>query len=385
MIARIILVLTVMVCGSACSDARAFSDGASRMHLDLAKQFPVTPDTLKFPSVGCVRSVGATHSLREVSALVPEGERDRARPQDTGWMPEEMVDLAHRGQYYAIVDRKAAQVYLMDSAYSGRRTIGRKGSGPGEMQMPVAVEFDPRGDTLWVLDNGRHVILGFTTQGRFVRELRAPSRTSDLALASDGSIYVAHELLIFNARGGRALISKVGPTPNDTTPVVTVDATQLLPPRFVLPGTMSLRIRGVGPYIAVLYQAAGVVELYEKKASSLSLVSTIKGCVAPEIADALEKQRVAKSGSQSWVSLVTDVMVRGDTLFLINNREDKNKRYAVQRFLARTGADAGAIVMNSGPIKLPEELRFGADPTDIVSFSQARGVVIRFDASRKVN
>jgi hypothetical protein len=345
----------------------------------LAQQEPAP-----FPQHGCVRTVGAMHVLREVRSVVPEGERSPPQPQDAGWMPEALSDLAVRGQQYAMVDRNAARVTVTDSGFRNRRDFGTKGSGPGELRTPVAVAFDPRGDTLWVLDNGRHVVVAFTTSGRFVRELRVPSRARDLAVGNDGSIYVSHEFLVFNARGTVPLVTSVGRGTDDTTTVVAVTAADLTPPRFVLPGPMTIRIKSLGALIAVYYEPAGIVELYQKAGSQLKRVSTITACMPKESAAALDIQRKTHANSQSWVSLVTDVTLRGDTVYVITNRRDKNERYGIQRFLASTGADVGAIVMNAGPIKLPSELRFGSVPTDIIAFSGSDGVITRFDASRRV-
>lgn len=196
---------------------------------------------------------------------------------------------------------------------------------------------------------------------------------------------MSHEFLAFNARGTVPLVTAVGARIDDTTTVVAVNAAELAPPRFVLPGPMTIRVKSLGAYLAVYYQPAGIVELYEKSGSQLKRVTTITGCMPTETAAALDKQRKANANSQSWVSHVTDVAMRGDTVYLVTDREDKSGRYGIQRFLARTGADAGAIVMNAAPLKLPSELRFGSSPTELIGFSISDGVVTRFDVSRRVN
>jgi hypothetical protein len=76
--------------------------------------------------------------------------------------------------------------------------------------------------------------------------------------------------------------------------------------------------------------------------------------------------------------------LRGDTVYLVNSRKDRSGRYGIQRFLARTGADVGAIVMKSAALELSADVRFGSSPTDLITFSSYSGIITRFDASRRV-
>jgi hypothetical protein len=144
-------------------------------------------------------------------------------------------------------------------------------------------------------------------------------------------------------------------------------------------------IKALGSYIAVYYPPGGFVDLYEKRGSELKRVSSIASCITPDLADAYSRQRAANANPTKSFSLATDVAIRGDTIYVINNRMTKSGEYGVQRFLAKTGADLGAITMNAKPVELPYDLRFGNSPTEIISFSQYSGTLIRFDASRRVN
>jgi DNA-binding beta-propeller fold protein YncE len=197
-VAGIVAVLAAMGCG----DSGTVSRGSPKTPSDLATNKPVPRATLVLPTLGCVKSVGATHSLRRIASIATEGERDKPQPQDADWSPGAISDLAVRGNQYVMVDRGSARIYVTDSLFGNRREFGgSKGNGPGDLQSPEAVAFDPRGDTLWVLDNGRHVAAAYTTAGRFVRELRVPVRAIDLAIGSDGTLYVSRWVVVGEAAG----------------------------------------------------------------------------------------------------------------------------------------------------------------------------------------
>jgi DNA-binding beta-propeller fold protein YncE len=94
--------------------------------------------------------------------------------------------------------------------------IGRRGSGPGEFNIPVQAAVAPDG-TLWVLDAGNFRVQAFNTEGRFLRAfgqvgnaLGQFSRPRGLACDADGNVYVSDagfgNVQVFNSQG-RLLIT----------------------------------------------------------------------------------------------------------------------------------------------------------------------------------
>ena len=66
---------------------------------------------------------------------------------------------------------------------------GRKGSGPGELQVPHGVAIDPQGRIV-VADSDNKRVSVFDKDGTFVKTIAAPSRGGIVA-AADGTIYVS--------------------------------------------------------------------------------------------------------------------------------------------------------------------------------------------------
>jgi DNA-binding beta-propeller fold protein YncE len=66
---------------------------------------------------------------------------------------------------------------------------GKKGNGPGELQLPHAVAVDPMG-RLIVADSGNKRITIFDRDGNFVKSFPGPSR-GGIAVTADGTIYAS--------------------------------------------------------------------------------------------------------------------------------------------------------------------------------------------------
>jgi streptogramin lyase len=69
-------------------------------------------------------------------------------------------------------------------------TWGKKGSGPGELNIPHALAFDSKG-RLFVADRGNNRIQIFDQQGKFIAEWKQFSRPSGIAIDKNENIYVA--------------------------------------------------------------------------------------------------------------------------------------------------------------------------------------------------
>ncbi len=98
------------------------------------------------------------------------GSVESAGPEAFGRISALAVDALER---FWVVDGQAREIRLFDRDGRPVETIGRRGSGPGEFERPVAIDRAPDG-RMWVMDpqNGRVSV--FDTTGAYVEGLRSP-------------------------------------------------------------------------------------------------------------------------------------------------------------------------------------------------------------------
>ena len=113
-----------------------------------------------------------------------------------------------------VVDVSAHNIKVLDPTGRILRTIGRRGSGPGEFNFPCDIADD--GQVLWIADTGNHRVQGVTHAGEPVASFgQAGDAPGDLALPkgvaldSDGHIYVVdarfENVQIFDRQGNLLL------------------------------------------------------------------------------------------------------------------------------------------------------------------------------------
>ena len=123
------------------------------------------------------------------------------------------------------VDSDSHRVLIIDGS-SGKliRSIGRRGTGDGEFNLPRDIHLGHNG-LLYVTDGGNFRVQAFTQEGQFVRKWGEPgrrlgqfSRPKGISIDNDGNVYVVDAAFgnfqIFNADG--ALLMFVGD--RSTTP-----------------------------------------------------------------------------------------------------------------------------------------------------------------------
>lgn len=94
------------------------------------------------------------------------------------------------GGVYA-VDRVNARIVAFDAEGRHRWTVGRRGRGPGEFQIPYRVDVRPDG-TVFVYDRGTQEVTAFSPQGRLVERYRMPFPLVQV----DNLVALTNELLI---------------------------------------------------------------------------------------------------------------------------------------------------------------------------------------------
>ncbi len=81
----------------------------------------------------------------------------------------EGIDADSRGNIYALAAREyKIQVYSPKGEYL--RTIGKKGQGPGELEMPFYILLD-KDDNLYVFDYTKSAFVVFSPEGKYIRNI----------------------------------------------------------------------------------------------------------------------------------------------------------------------------------------------------------------------
>ena len=362
----------------ACADA-PFSRGDTKIVYDTAS-FLNLRQAQDLPTNGCIGPVARTATVREVGSVMPEGARKRAQPQDSGWAPVTVADVATLGDRFAVVDEGVPSLTVFDAKLRRIWSLEKRGNGPGEFQAPARVRVDPRGDTLWVLDNGRHLLMAFSSDGRPQRTISVPSDVVGFDLTPRGSILLSHLVLPSRVRSEAVVVSRLEHN-GTVTPAISYSRTAIRAPQFVLPGPNRPLVQAIGNFVAIIFPAAGVVDLYRQNANgSFQVVRTVAGCMPDDLRRAYDKQLAERRNPQSSVGLIADVALRGDTLLVIGSNPDASRRYGIQRFLVTDGRNIGAVALSGDRRVLPEGLRFRSRAgLGLTAFDSFQGYVALLD------
>jgi hypothetical protein len=96
------------------------------------------------------------------------------------------LDVDDNGNIY-VLDYRSAHVRVFDDRGVFLRTIGQKGQGPGEMEMPVFVQVEPSGE-LAVFDYLRRNLITFSLDGKYLRQSRSRESFVPLRIDLQGNI-----------------------------------------------------------------------------------------------------------------------------------------------------------------------------------------------------
>lgn len=329
---------------------------------------------VEIPRHGCVESVRDRGRLWEMAAVAPRDMRTgEAQPQDRGWLPVRLADLAVAPDAYVVLDGGGHRVTRFTRDFSERTGWGRRGRGPGEFEAPRAVAV--RGREIWVLDRSRVTV--FDPEGRVLRTVPLQGNGVDLAVDPRGRLYVARFVLASMAESAPerfgTVVATFEPDGSPGEPLVRY-RDHPGPPRFVLPGPNPVRVKTVGDRVAVFYPAGGVVDVYRDREP----VTTVRVCMPEALAGAYAEQRDqagGPSGRQSSLLLITDVRLGPDgSMSVVGPTKDQEGRYHIDHF-GPGGASLGSTVLPADQVGLPEEVRFGPDEMTLVALSAARGIV----------
>lgn len=173
---------------------RSFSFGL-RLEGELKK-----PAGIAIDGAGLVHVVDAT--ARRVVVYDALGLYLRSIDGARDWVRPTAVAVSAAGERVYVVDTGGVEsashrIWVHDGAGRALGTIGRRGRGPGEFNLPTDAAVGPDG-RLWVLDAGNFRVQAFDAEGRVLREFGSPgnglgqfARPRGLAIDGDGRIYVA--------------------------------------------------------------------------------------------------------------------------------------------------------------------------------------------------
>jgi hypothetical protein len=112
------------------------------------------------------------------------------------------LDVDDDGNLY-VLDNRSAQVRVFDDRGVFLRAIGRKGQGPGELEMPVFIQVSHSGELI-VFDYLRRNLVTFSLDGKYLRQSRTREPFVPLGLDPEGNI-VGMVVLAPPPIGGREL------------------------------------------------------------------------------------------------------------------------------------------------------------------------------------
>jgi hypothetical protein len=141
---------------------------------------------------------------KDLSIGKAEGEKEYVFSQIGG------IAVDAEGRIY-IIDRADADVRVFDANGIYSRTIGGKGQGPGETQMPVFIQVTSRNE-LAIFDYASARSVYYSLDGRFLRQIPTGHPVQPLKLDSQGNL-VGFAILAPPPLGGKVL-KKYGPPSN---------------------------------------------------------------------------------------------------------------------------------------------------------------------------
>ena len=335
---------------------------------------------LDVPMQGCTRSVASVGRLVEVASIAPPEYRDEPEPQDRDWLPVVLRDVAPLGEKLVVLDWGAKSLTVFGPDFRTRHTFGREGGGPGELRNPAAVAVNDHTRQILVADPGNGRISIFDSTGMVVDDVLtdAGSTVKDLAIGVD-SVWLSHTVVPGFMQGPTQdrVLSAQRLVQMETTPVVTAAAEPWDPDRFPMPGFNDFQVVASGGYQFLFSPAGGVIDVLQGGGN----VGVIRACVPSALADGYEKQRALstqdpRQGSQRFFHLVTDILVRRDTVYVVGPLPDQEGRLHIDRFLL-DGTDVGSLVapLYDG-FMWPSDIRFWGDEVTVVGF-RSEGILVR--------
>jgi len=142
-----------------------------------------------------LRSIGGPETLQRPSSVAVSRDGSRIYVVDTGGITSDKH-----------------QVTVFDAQGKVVNTIGTRGSGPGQFNLPIAMTLSPKTGNIFVVDGGNFRVAVFSPDGKFIRNFGDVGRNSGqfarpktIAADREGNVYVTDAAFgnfqIFNEEG----------------------------------------------------------------------------------------------------------------------------------------------------------------------------------------
>lgn len=355
------------------------SAGAPEIRPGAARAVVTAGEGLELRRATCLHEVGDTLSV-QVRTTLFAASGDEVSPEAELWIPTRIADMVEVPGGFVVVDAGSSEIVLLSPSLEVVHRWGRRGQGPGEFVNPVAATLDPSADTIWVLDGALGRVTGFDPSGTYLRDFRVVERGHDLAVTADGTFYVSTTVMVpMLELGGRERLEVVTAYPrgaNVGAPFFVVYQGSVQPPRFNLPGPTPVRLEALGNGLAIVFPAAGVVDLYDNGVQ----IAESSVCLPEDVVAAYRRQREAGGATQTqrWFASATAVRRQGSgdgpLWIYVPVPAEEGERHLVRTDI-RTGLSE-SILLQGDTAALTTEMRFLQDGQGLYGFTTGGDLVV---------
>lgn len=368
---------TVPACGT--DTVPDFSAGDPQLATGASQPAPLPSEGLDLRRATCLHELGGTLSVEVRRTLLAES-GEHVSPGTESWVPGRIVDLVQIPGGFVVIDGGSAEVVFLSPELEVVHRWGRRGQGPGEFVNPVAAALDPAGDTIWILDGALGRVTGFDLSGTYLRDFRVAPRGHDLAITADGTFFVSTMVMVpmldMGARESLDAVVAYQRNGEINEPFLVVHQGSAQPPRFNLPGPTPVRLEALGDALAIVFPAAGIVDLYENG----ELVSQSSVCLPDDVVEAYRQQREAgpQSQTQRWFASATGVSrpgpQDGPVWIYVPVPAEGGERHLVRTHI-RSGLSE-SILLQGDTAVLSAEMRFLRDGLGLYGFTTGGDLVV---------
>lgn len=366
------LVVITLALVSALSACGGTSDVATRDDLP-------TP-IAAIPNASCALPLIDEGSAQLVAALAPQGIDWAGARSNPDWAPSTVTAVLPLGDSLVVLDGTQSLLTLFNGRLEPVATFGTAGEGPGEFRRASALAIVD-GGRIAVADPGTKRLTVLTPALTFAESRPiAVGQIIDGIAFSGGDLYVTEMILpemASRTAAFRRALSVVHSGSDSASPVVELTPGSAMADSLLrLPGPNSFRVVVDARVVLFIAPAAGIVDLFRDGRRAVRLTT----CMPASLDEALRQQRAeyrtgSGAGAQQFIPLVSDAIVRADTIFLVGPVPTSEGRLHVDAYHL-DGTPIGSILVEVGDLKFPGEMRFWGAPDQLVAYG-ADGVVLR--------
>lgn len=372
------VILLLVVSAGACRDGRDAESPFGKPSTQLQENSQDV--SLRAKMASCTDRSAVTARVREVASLFPRELDTLASGQRAGpvWEPTGIDDIAPLGDLLAVLDTKAQEISILSRDLSVIGKVGRSGEGPGEYRNPARLGVDLAERRWMVYDPAIGRVTYLDSIGRMTRINATNATNVEDIVGQDGAAYFSHVLIPELFERGESFRVMLSTQPYTATETAVISRTAV--PRntdaLPMPGPNRFRVVRHKDRMFLFSPASNIVQMFD----GTKPTAVIRTCMPSDVRKAYDRQRdLHESGqrgnSQQAFPLITDVMTRGDTVFVVGPLRDQAERLHVDRYTL-DGTSLGSVTAFVGAGGFPLDVRFWRDPYDLVAFGP-QGSILR--------